>query len=157
MSGGILFGIAAANGALFVPVSDMPEGKDHGFPDSPGLYAIDIASGTLLWSANTPGDCGVTRADCHAGHSGAIMATPELVIAGADDAYLRIHDAADGKLLWQFDTMRDFRTVNGVAARGGAISGGAAPVALGGRLYVSSGYGFASKMAGNALLVFEVE
>ncbi|MDG2003221.1 MAG: PQQ-binding-like beta-propeller repeat protein [Novosphingobium sp.] len=157
VSGGILFGIAAANGVVFVPVSDMPDGKDHGFPDSPGLYAVDIASGTTVWSAITPGDCGGDRKDCQGGHSGAVMATPELVIAGADDAYLRIHDAADGKVLWSFDTMRDFNTVNGVAARGGAISGAAAPIALNGKLYVSSGYGFASKMGGNALLVFEVE
>lgn len=157
ISGGILFGMAAANGVLFAPVSDMPDGKDHNYPSSPGLYAIDIATGTVLWNVPAPGACEGNRPDCHAGQSGAIMATDELVIAGADDAHLRIHDVADGKVLWDYDAMRDFATVNGVPGRGGAISGAAAPIALDGRLYVSSGYGFASKMAGNVLLVFEVE
>jgi len=157
VSGGILFGMAASGGTLFAPVSDMPDGKDNGYQLSPGLNAIDIATGSVVWKIAAPGDCGEGRTDCHAGHSGAVMATDELVIAGADDAHLRIFDAADGKVLWDYDTMRDFDTVNGVAARGGAISGAAAPIALDGRLYVSSGYGFASKMAGNVLLVFEVE
>lgn len=157
MSGGILFGMATANGVLFAPVSDMPDGKDNGYPLSPGVNAIDIASGSVVWKAETPGDCGEGRTDCQSGNSGAIMATPELVIAGADDAHLRIYDAADGKVLWNYDTMHSVETVNRVEARGGAISGAAAPIAYRGRLYVSSGYGFASKMAGNALLVFEVE
>ncbi len=157
VSGGILFGMAASGGRLFAPVSDMPDGKDHNYPSSPGLYAIDIATGEVLWSVPAPGACEGERPDCHAGQSGAIMATDELVIAGADDAHLRIHDATNGTVLWDYDTMRDFDTVNDVPARGGAISGAAAPIALDGRLYVSSGYGFASKMPGNALLVFEVE
>lgn len=157
VGGGILFGMAASGGMLFAPVTDIPDGKDHNYPSSPGLYAIDIATGEVLWSVPAPGACEGERPDCQQGHSGAIMATGELVIAGADDAYLRIYDAADGTVLWDYDTMRDYETVNGVAARGGAISGAAAPIALDGKLYVSSGYGFASKMAGNVLLVFEVE
>jgi polyvinyl alcohol dehydrogenase (cytochrome) len=88
---------------------------------------------------------------------GAISVTPELVLAGSDDAHIRIYDAANGKVLWDRDTNRDFSTVNGVPGHGGAMSGSAAPLANDGELIVASGYGFISKMPGNVLLVFGVE
>jgi polyvinyl alcohol dehydrogenase (cytochrome) len=83
--------------------------------------------------------------------------TPELLLAGSDDAHIRVYDAATGKVLWDMDTDRDFATVNGVPGHGGAISGGAAPIANDGELIVTSGYGFVSKMPGNVLLVFSAK
>jgi polyvinyl alcohol dehydrogenase (cytochrome) len=97
------------------------------------------------------------RKDCNPGFGGAISATPGLVFAGADDGHLRVFDAADGKVLWDHDTVRDYTTVNGVPARGGSIGGGAAPIAYQGQLIASSGYGYANKMPGNVLLVFTVK
>ena len=41
--------------------------------------------------------------------------------------------------MWQFDTNREFETVNGVKANGGAMDGPGAVVADG-MLYVNSGY-----------------
>ncbi|MCX7863679.1 MAG: PQQ-binding-like beta-propeller repeat protein [Novosphingobium sp.] len=156
-AGGIHFGIAAAQGRLFVPISDLSDGRPGDFPLSPGLYALDIASGARLWSAPSPDGTCVNRPSCAKGYGAAITATPELVFAGADDGHLRIFDADSGRLLWDFDAVRPFETVNGVAARGGAFSGGAAPVVHDGQLIVPSGYGFASKMPGNVLLVFKAE
>jgi polyvinyl alcohol dehydrogenase (cytochrome) len=156
-AGGIHFGIAAADGRLFVPVSDLPTGEPNDFPLSPGVYALDIASFERLWDAPSPEDACADRKQCIKGYAAAITATPELVFAGSDDGHLRIFDAATGEVLWDFDAVREFETVNGVAARGGAFSGGSAPVAEGGQLIVPSGYGFASKMPGNVLLVFEAE
>ncbi len=97
------------------------------------------------------------RKNCDSGYGGSITVTPELVFAGADDAHLRIFDAASGKVLWDEDTWRDYATVNRVPARGGSIGGGAAPIAYKGMLIAESGYGFAGKMPGNLLLVFEVK
>jgi len=155
-AGGIHFGIAAAAGRLFAPVSDLSTGEPGDFPLSPGVYALDIASGDRLWDAPSPDTCG-ERKQCIKGYGAAISATPELVFAGSDDGHLRIFDVATGKVLWDFDAVRDFETVNGVAAHGGAFSGGSAPIVEGGQLIVPSGYGFASKMPGNVLLVFEAE
>ena len=83
--------------------------------------------------------------------------TPELVLAGGDDGYVRALDAETGKQLWIFDTVQDVPTVNGVPAKGGAMSGGAAPIVDHGQVIVSSGYGFVSKIPGNVLMVFEPE
>jgi polyvinyl alcohol dehydrogenase (cytochrome) len=155
--GGINFGMAAAAGRLFVPVTDMPDGKDSEFPLSPGLHAIDLASGKIAWRTPAPGDCRSGRTGCRPGVSGSVSVADGLVLAGADDGHLRIYDTANGAILWDFDTTREFTTVNGVPARGGAIGGGAAPVVWNGQLIVSSGYGFASQMPGNVLLVFEID
>ena len=153
--GGILFGMAAAGGRLFVPVSDLIPG-DGGYPASPGLNALDIATGALVWKVPSPDLC-KDRKLCKPGYSGSLSVTPDLVLIGSDDAHIRIFDADTGQILWDRDLDRPFGTVNGVAAHGGAIGGGAAPIAWQGKLIVPSGYGYASKMPGNVLLVFEVE
>ncbi|MCW1429850.1 PQQ-binding-like beta-propeller repeat protein [Novosphingobium sp. JCM 18896] len=151
---GIYFGMAAVDGRLFVPVTDRADGQPHDHPASPGLHALDLGDGSFAWRALAPDTC-AGRAGCDPGFGSAITATPELVAAGADDGHLRIYGTADGKLLLDIDTVRDFPTVNAVAARGGAIGGGAAPIFHGRNLIVSSGYGYASKLPGNVLLVYE--
>ncbi len=153
-AGGIHFGIAASDGLLFTPVSDLDTGEDGDFPLSPGIYALDIATGEMVWDAPWNGDC-EGRGQCVPGYGAAITVTDELLFAGSDDGYLRIFNSANGEVLWDFDAVRDFETVNGIAAKGGAFSGGGAPVVHDGQLIVPSGYGFASKIPGNVLLIFE--
>ena len=94
---------------------------------------------------------------CHPGYGGSVTATAGMVLAGDDQGVLRIVDAALGKVLWEDQTARAFATVNGVAAKGGAISGGVAPLAYKGNVIVPSGYGYASKLPGNVLLVYGVD
>jgi polyvinyl alcohol dehydrogenase (cytochrome) len=156
-AGGIHFAIAADSGRLYVPVSDRTGSPDPAFPARPGLYALDIATGAFAWKAPSANVCPPGARACTPGYGGAVAATPELVLAGADDGHLRIYDATSGAVLWDTDTTRQWSTVNGIAASGGAISGGVGPIAYRGQLIVPSGYGFASKMPGNVLLVFEVE
>lgn len=76
------------------------------------------------------------------------------MFSGGVSGFLRAY-ASDGKLLWEFDTARDFKSVNGVAAHGGVIDG-PGPVIAGGMVYTNSGYGQWSGIAGNVLLAFEV-
>ncbi len=155
-SGGVHFGMAAADGRLFVPITDHFAFGPTDFPASPGLYALDIATGQFIWKAPSPVTSCATML-CHPGYGGSVTVTGGVVMAGSDDGHLRLFDAATGKLLWEDNTVRDFVTVNGVAARGGAISGGVAPIAWQGTVIVPSGYGFASKAKGNVLLVYGVE
>lgn len=81
---------------------------------------------------------------------------PGVVFSGADDSHLRAYSTSDGKILWDFDAAREFKTVNGVPARGGAIDGGGAAIA-GGMVFVDSGYGSIYGLPGNVLLAFAVE
>jgi polyvinyl alcohol dehydrogenase (cytochrome) len=78
------------------------------------------------------------------------------VFSGSHDGHLRAYAAADGRIIWDFDTAQAFETVNGVAASGGSLDHGGATVA-GGMLYVNSGYGRINGQPGNVLLAFSTE
>jgi len=62
----------------------------------------------------------------------------------------------DGHVIWDFDTFREFKAVNGVPARGGGIDGPGATV-VDGMVYVNSGYAFTGGGPGNVLLAFSVD
>ena len=62
----------------------------------------------------------------------------------------------DGKILWTFDTNRDFDSVNGVKADGGSIDG-PGPVVAGGMLYVTAGNAGFVGTPGNVLLAFGLD
>ena len=72
------------------------------------------------------------------------------------DGYLRAYAAEDGKVLWDFDTIREFETVNGVKAKGGAMDG-PGPVVANGMVFVNSGYARVGAIGGNVLLAFSAE
>ena len=57
---------------------------------------------------------------------------------------------------WDLDTKRDYDTVNGVKAKGGALDGPGA-VVVGGQLLVNSGYDGFGGAPGNVLLAFSVD
>ena len=78
---------------------------------------------------------------------------PGVVFSGSVDGHLRAYSTADGKVIWDFDTIREFQTVNGVKGQGGSIDA-AGPVVAGGLLLTNSGYGQWRGKAGNVLLAF---
>ena len=63
---------------------------------------------------------------------------------------------SDGEVLWEYNTMQEYETVNGVRAKGGSI-GGHGPAIVGGMLFMGSGYNIISSSPGNVLLAFDVE
>ena len=81
---------------------------------------------------------------------------PGAVIAGSHDGGLRAYSTADGKVIWQFDTNKEFPTVNGVKATGASIDGSPLIVA-GGMLFVNSGYGGIAARPGNVFLAFGLD
>jgi outer membrane protein assembly factor BamB len=79
----------------------------------------------------------------------------ELIVFSAGlDGTLRAFSSFDGRPIWQYNTAKDFETVNGVKARGGSI-GSAGATIVNGMVYVTSGYtGFQNGRPGNVLLAF---
>ena len=69
---------------------------------------------------------------------------------------IRAYSTADGRVLWSYDTIREFATVNGVAARGGSIDTGG-PAIASGMVLTTSGNGTWGGQRGNVLLAFGVE
>jgi polyvinyl alcohol dehydrogenase (cytochrome) len=81
---------------------------------------------------------------------------PGVVFSGAMNGMFRAYSTANGRILWEFNTWRDFDTVNGVTAKGGSINA-SGPVVAGGMVFTNSGYGAFGGVAGNVLLAFGVE
>ena len=73
------------------------------------------------------------------------------------DGHLRAYESAAGKIVWDFNTKREFETVNGVKAKGGSVGGGSGPVIAAGMLFMTSGYGALAGMPGNVLLAFGLD
>jgi polyvinyl alcohol dehydrogenase (cytochrome) len=78
------------------------------------------------------------------------------VLNGALDGGLRAYSAVDGHVIWLFNTLQEFTTVNGVKARGGSMDGNG-PIVANGMVFVNSGYGGLVGTAGNVLLAFGLE
>jgi polyvinyl alcohol dehydrogenase (cytochrome) len=119
-----------------------------------GIAAVQLRDGERKWF--TMPELAAAMAQ-HPGHEGPLTAIPGVVFSGGWDGVLRALSAADGKILWQYNTIQEFTTVNGVAAKGGSM-GAAGPVVAGGMLLVPSGYvGVRQGIPGNVLLALAAQ
>jgi polyvinyl alcohol dehydrogenase (cytochrome) len=111
-----------------------------------GLAAVRLATGEIAWRA-APADGGAAP----------VTVIPGVVFSGSSSGRVYAYSTVDGHALWQFDTAREFDTVNGVSARGGNMSS-AGPVVAGGMVFVPSGYSdLGNGVRGNVLLAFGVK
>jgi polyvinyl alcohol dehydrogenase (cytochrome) len=148
--GGIEWGTAADSENAYFPVSDI-NSKQPG-----GLHAVKLTTGERVWFASPlPPRCGTGRG-CNAAQSAAITVIPGVVFSGSNDGALRAYSTRDGSIIWEFDTNREFKTLNGVQALGASIIG-PGPTVVGGMVYVNSGYGYDGGRPGNVLLAFGIE
>ena len=118
-----------------------------------GLTALRIAEGSKAWYAPPIVCAEGAPPGCSPAQSAAVTAIPGVVFSGSNDGHLRAYSTEDGKILWDFDTVREFQTVNGIKAKGGSIDGPGA-VVVNGMVFVNSGYSRFGGMPGNALLAF---
>ncbi len=119
-----------------------------------GIAAVQLRDGQKKWFTPLEPPPG---APARPGQEGALSAIPGAVISGGWDGMLRILSSADGHVLWEYNTIRDFKTTNGVTAKGGSM-GAPGPVIAGGLLFVPSGYiGVRNGSPGNVLLVFSTD
>jgi polyvinyl alcohol dehydrogenase (cytochrome) len=153
LQGGLIWGSAADDKFVYYSISDWDPGK----PESGGgVVALDIATGKIAWSTPPPKPACLAVKGCSAGQPGAVAAIPGVVFATSLDGHLRGYEAAGGKIIWDFDTLRDFATINGISARGGSMNG-TGPIVAGGMLYSNSGYSRNPVIPGNVFLAFSVD
>jgi polyvinyl alcohol dehydrogenase (cytochrome) len=177
-NGGIHWGMAVAGQRVIVPVSD-PERDRPGYTPRPGLYALDVASGDVLWKQPVERGCEFDPQDrpliglqamrsarkqsleeqylCsfYYGLSSAATVTPELAFSAGLDGKIRAYDIENGEVLWQAETAVPFEAGNGISGHGGAIDV-AGQVVADGWLYVFSGYSMFGQLPGNMLLAYRV-
>jgi len=163
-NGGVQWGMATDGQNVYAAVSDIARvarkrtdladlrDRDVDPNAGGGLTAIRLTDGSKLWYA--PGHpCETPKPGCSPAQPSAVTAIPGVVFSGSVDGHLRAYSSEDGKVLWDFDTAREFQTVNGVKGNGGSIDG-PGPVVIKGMVFVNSGYSRQAGMPGNVLLAF---
>ncbi len=146
--GGIEWGGAVSGRYGYFPVSDWnPDKAEAGG----GLVALNLLTGAREWYVRPPKPGCLGQFGCSAAQMAPPTAIAGVIFAGSLDGHLRAYDTRDGAVIWDFDAGRDFETVNGVKAHGGAFNNGG-PAVVSGMLYAHAGY--TNELDGNVLLAF---
>jgi polyvinyl alcohol dehydrogenase (cytochrome) len=144
-AGGIAWGAAADHRSLYVALSGalaLPVNT------SGSLTALDMKTGALRWHTVAPEPaCSWAERKCSHAQQQAVSVIPGSAFSGSLDGHLRAYSTIDGRILWDFDTVKEYHAQNGIKASGGALDHGGATI-VNGILFVNSG---------NALLAFSVD
>jgi polyvinyl alcohol dehydrogenase (cytochrome) len=165
--GGIEWGIAADRENLYTPVSDILRLRaDASVPVSgsmaakPGIYALDPATGAIVWQAPAPmAPCHYAAdkekpSSCVRAQSAAPAAMPGIVFSGTLDGWFRAYDAKSGKIVWEYSTTaQTYDTVNGASGQPGGSIDGMGPTIAGGMVYTMSGFNGAARVGSNGINV----
>ena len=178
-NGGIHWGMSLSGNTLVVPVAD-PERDREGYTPRPGLYALDLASGEILWEQPVSRGCDMkeenkpliglenTRStrkisledqySCsfYYGLSAASTTTDTLAFSAGLNGVLRAYDLESGEILWETISAAPFQGVNGIEGHGGAVDVGG-QVLAGDWLYLQSGYSMFGQLPGNVLLAYRLK
>jgi polyvinyl alcohol dehydrogenase (cytochrome) len=151
--GGVMWGSAADDKLTYVAVSDWDSGKPE---TGGGMFGLEIATGKKVWSTPAPKPACLGTPGCSAAQLGPVSAIAGVVFAGSLDGHLRAYESTSGAIIWDFDTLPQIPTVNGITAHGGSMNG-SGPTIAGGMLFSNSGYSRLPIMPGNLLLAFSVD
>lgn len=150
---GIAWGAAADHHSVYVALSGLTVE-----PASTGgsLTSLDIKTGGKRWQTNAPLiACSWGGGEkCPHAQAQAVTVIPGAAFSGSMDGHFRAYSTIDGKILWDYDTAKDFPTVNRVKAGGGSLDQGGATI-VNGVVYVNSGS--VQGLPGNVLLAFSVD
>jgi polyvinyl alcohol dehydrogenase (cytochrome) len=169
--GGVQWGSAADDDNMYVAISDLGRirlpfdeatlaatGLTSATDADPkvggGIVALRLDNGERIWYTAPPG-CG-DRKPCSPAQSAAVSAIAGVAFSGSVDGHMRAYSTKTGTILWDFDTMRSYQTVDGIQARGGSLNG-PGPAVAGGVVIFNSGYSSPGGTPGNALLAFSVD
>jgi len=143
--GGVGWGMAVEAQTAYAAIADInrPDG-------TPGLYALRIETGQVIWSTPAPKGAGNTA------QAAAVTAIPGIAFSGSYGGHMRAYSTKTGEILWDYDAVHPFDTVNKVPAKGGSFNGAGVAISQG-LVITSNGYGFAGGQAGNVLLAFSVD
>ena len=150
--GGVMWGAAVDGENLYAANADFYRENPSA---SGGMAAVELVGGRIIWTMMPP-PCG-DRKPCKPSQAAAVTAIPGVVFSGTMDGQLRAYSTLDGNIIWEYESAREYTTVNGVKANGGSMSNGG-PAVVGGMLFVNSGYSHhGGVIPGNVLLAFSVK
>jgi polyvinyl alcohol dehydrogenase (cytochrome) len=154
--GGNHWGIATDFERAFMTINDPENILENG---QAGLYSFFLGSGEPSWSYKVSPECNdqrsrrLRRCESLFGFSATPLSVDGAVITAGLDGRLFVFDSQTGEVIFKYDTVQDYNTVNGVEGYGGSIDSHS--IAAGsGMVFVGSGYGSFRQVAGNVLLAF---
>ncbi|HYL37516.1 MAG TPA: PQQ-binding-like beta-propeller repeat protein [Bryobacteraceae bacterium] len=153
--GGIEWGHSADEQNAYAAISDLLGGLPGLKPG--GIHAVKLDTGEKIWSTPAPElHCAPGSRGCTGAQSAAISSMPGVVFSGSVDGHFRAYSTKTGEIIWDFNTVQDFETVNRVPGKGGSIDS-AGPTIANGMVFTNSGYGQWQGLPGNVLLAFSVD
>ena len=117
-----------------------------------GVAAVRLTNGEKQWFTPIEGPA----APGPRGETAALTAIPGVIFSNSWEGVVRAFSSDNGHLLWEYNTARDFETVNGVKAKGGSMAA-PGPAIVDGTVFVGSGYTFSVGLPGNVLLAFTAQ
>jgi polyvinyl alcohol dehydrogenase (cytochrome) len=168
--GGVQWGSAADESNVYVAVSDLGRIRlpfDEATLAATGLTSATdadpkVGGGIVALLLDNGERIGMRRPRAAATADPAARRNPPLsAIAGAAfpgsvDGHMRAYSTQTGAILWDFDTVLIYQTVDGVQARGGSLNG-PGPAIAGGLVVFNSGYSSPGGEPGNVLMAFSVD
>jgi len=155
--GGNHWGITTDGERVFHPINDPGVARGSYVPQA-GMYSFFVGTGEPSWRYKVQASCeerSERMRNCETRFG--LSATPLLIdgalVSAGVDGRLYIFDKESGAILFQYDTVKEYDTVNGVPGFGGAIDSHSI-AAGGGMLFIGSGYGRMGGTPGNVLLAF---
>ena len=98
--GGMQWGSAADDQQAYFPVTR----------GGLGLAALKLTTGELAWRATPPVDSWAPA-----------TVIPGVIFSSSTNGVIYAYSTVDGRALWQYDTAKEFTSVNGAAAKGGDL------------------------------------
>jgi polyvinyl alcohol dehydrogenase (cytochrome) len=168
--GGIHWGMAVVGNSVFAPIAD-PEFSIAQWEYEPlaGMAAIDISTGELVWRHESSRGCFQNLAEVdisgaakvpwpscppYYGNSGAALGLDDMILAGTLNGKLQAFSPETGSVIWEYNTKREYQTLNGIKGHGGALDNAGSVVIGNGYMIVQSGYSYVNQMPGNVVMVF---
>ena len=170
--GGIHWGMAVDEWTVYVAASDLHTNKASKVDDTvderlylvdnatPGIYALDLFTGGLVWEAHPTHD--YEGEEIVSLYSASLSVTNDVLFAGSLDGVVTAFSSYTGAQLWSFDTGIAVTDMNGVVGNGGTIDSVGVVIADD-TILVNSGYssfgGVGPYQAGpgSALFVLKLE
>jgi polyvinyl alcohol dehydrogenase (cytochrome) len=141
-AGQIMWGGAADEQNVYYPLQ------------SGGVAALRLTDGKKSWFTKLDPAPAEQGRRPRRGQVAAVTLIPGVLFSGGWDGVLHALATSDGHQLWEYNTAQEFKTINGIPAKGGSL-GDPGPVIVDGMLFVGSGYiGTGNGMPGNVLLAF---
>ena len=107
------------------------------------------------WHAQPLDRCAEGQRGCNNVYSAPATSSDDFVVSGALNGHLFVHERSTGEVLWEYSSLQDYTTINGVAAKGGSFDA-TGPVLSGDYMIVNSGYATFGQLPGNVVLVFKL-